>query len=168
MTEIKHIGGLELDEDLPHQRREWTVQRVGWVVMALVVLAALAGLLGHGPLSQATARSDDGTVSVEYDRFERLQSPGRYAVLLAPAVVPGERVELRFGPEWVKRAEIERVDPQPVEVRAEGAAMVYTFATTPGQPVRVQVQFRTQAFGSLPVTIDVAGRRLDFRQFIYP
>ena len=31
-------GVLEFDRDLPFQRREWTVQRVGWLVIVAIVL----------------------------------------------------------------------------------------------------------------------------------
>ena len=42
-------GDLEIDEDLPFQRREWFAERVAWAVMALLIAAALLGLFGTGP-----------------------------------------------------------------------------------------------------------------------
>jgi hypothetical protein len=35
----------------------WTFQRVGWVAMLLVVIAALAGLFGTGPLDRGISRA---------------------------------------------------------------------------------------------------------------
>ena len=42
-AETDRVGDLEIHQDLPFQRRSWTVQRVGWAIMALVVLAGLLG-----------------------------------------------------------------------------------------------------------------------------
>ncbi len=44
-------GDLELAQDLDFERHTWTVERIGWLAMAAVGLAALAGWLGPGPLS---------------------------------------------------------------------------------------------------------------------
>ena len=70
---IVRIGDLEVDEDLPFQRRAWVAQRIGWVLMALFVLAAAVGLLGAGPLSHA--RIDvPGLMTLEYERFARFET----------------------------------------------------------------------------------------------
>jgi hypothetical protein len=39
--------GLQIDEHYRSQRRSWVADRIGWVVMALVMVAALAGLFGN-------------------------------------------------------------------------------------------------------------------------
>lgn len=52
--EVHRVGDLEIEEDLDHQRRCWKLERASWAVMALVLLAAMAGLFGSGPLSWAT------------------------------------------------------------------------------------------------------------------
>jgi len=55
MSKAERAGDLEIDEDLSFQRREWRVQRGGWVVMAVLILLALLGLTGRGPIRQPTA-----------------------------------------------------------------------------------------------------------------
>ena len=67
---------LELHQDPRFTRRIAAIQRAGWVVMGLVIAAALLGLFGAGPLSRATAEAADGTLRLEYDRFGRLSAPG--------------------------------------------------------------------------------------------
>jgi hypothetical protein len=49
---------FQIDEDLNFQRREWKIQRAGWVTMALVIIAALLGVFGAGPLSSATIETE--------------------------------------------------------------------------------------------------------------
>jgi hypothetical protein len=46
VAELKRVSDLEVNEELEFQRRDWMAQRVGWTVMALVVVVALLGLLG--------------------------------------------------------------------------------------------------------------------------
>ncbi|MFC7376965.1 hypothetical protein [Brevundimonas sp. GCM10030266] len=54
---------LSLKTDPAFQERFWRVQRVAWVVFALFVVAALAGLTGAGgPLSRAEVRTPEGLV----------------------------------------------------------------------------------------------------------
>lgn len=72
---VKRIGDLDIAQDLEHQRREWVIERIGWAIMALILLAALAGLLGSGPLSNARIDHPGSHLSAEYNRFERYQSP---------------------------------------------------------------------------------------------
>src|SRR5687767_5732095 len=38
MTE--RVGDLEIGQDLKYQKRQWTVQRAGWAIMCLLLLAA--------------------------------------------------------------------------------------------------------------------------------
>lgn len=48
---------LEIEEDLRLQHRLWTAERVGWLMVGVLVLAALAGLFGTGPLSLSSVAS---------------------------------------------------------------------------------------------------------------
>ncbi|WP_324277336.1 hypothetical protein [Blastococcus brunescens] len=38
--------GLQVADHDAFQRREWKAERIGWVLMVLLVVAALVGLLG--------------------------------------------------------------------------------------------------------------------------
>lgn len=89
MTRFKTIGSLQLHEDLAHERREWKLQRVGWALMALALLAAVLGLFGHGPLSETASASADGALTVRHQRFERYQAPSEYDIGALPALAAG-------------------------------------------------------------------------------
>jgi hypothetical protein len=67
---------LQIDEDLAFQRREWKIQRVGWGAMALVIIAALLGVFGTGPLSNATLEREG--LRLEYERFCRFAAANGY------------------------------------------------------------------------------------------
>ena len=65
---VGRVDGLQLEEDASFRRRAWAVQRAGWALMALLLLGAILGLLGSGPLSTATA-DVPGLMRIEYQRF---------------------------------------------------------------------------------------------------
>ena len=46
-------GPLQVDSDDAFTKREFAVESVGWVMLSLVLVAALLGALGSGPLSSA-------------------------------------------------------------------------------------------------------------------
>lgn len=74
MAGIQRVGELETSQDIDLQSRAWAVQRVGWGVIALTVLAALLGLFGPGLFNNATAGSKEAPLWLEYKRFGRFQS----------------------------------------------------------------------------------------------
>lgn len=60
-----------ISEQPSFQVREWWIDRVGWVVMGLIVVAGLVGVWGGGLVGGARVSADDGGMSVSYDRFVR-------------------------------------------------------------------------------------------------
>lgn len=64
-SEARRIGDLEISQDLEFQKRSWTIQRVGWVVIALLILAGLLGVFGKGIAADATA-GEENSRSREY------------------------------------------------------------------------------------------------------
>ena len=90
---------LELEQNLDFQQRSWALQHLGWAVMGLLILAALLGLFGAGPLSSLTTGSQDGLLVLQYDRFWRLQSPMILRVILRPMAIQASEAQI-----WLSRA----------------------------------------------------------------
>ena len=63
------VHGLQIDQALNFQRRFGRVQRVAWWLLALVPIAAIAGLFGDGLFSEVTAGSQRVGGTVTYERF---------------------------------------------------------------------------------------------------
>ena len=85
---VNEQGGnpeLEFEQDLSFQRREWSIQRAGWLVMATIVIAGLIGLFGAGPLSSANAEA--GPLQLQYSRFERRHAPSELDRVAKPSRV---------------------------------------------------------------------------------
>ncbi len=167
---IKRIGDLEIPEDLPHQRREWAVERFGWAIMVAIVVAALAGLLGSGPLSHDIAGQPDSALWVEYDRYARSQAPSEYLVHIKPEQVSGGKVRLSLNRDFFEHVEMQSVVPEPDSVEARDGRLTYVFnAPDANQPATVIYRFKASSFGGLLLTMSLAdGPQLSFRQFFYP
>lgn len=120
---------LAVADDRDWQERFWTVQRIGWLMMALLVVAALAGATGKGgPLASATITTDGGII--DYPRISRWQSSEDVIVRLAPSA-SGD-VELLVSPAFSKVFSIDSILPEPSSSQATAAGHLFTFATMAG------------------------------------
>lgn len=162
--------GLELEDDPDFQRRSWTFERIGWWVVALILLAATLGLFGRGPLSRAYVVAPDSPLALEYDRFGRLGSGSQVLIHLLPG--SAREGEARV---WIERSLLEGVEdlsltPEPVEAGVGTGRAVYRFAVRdPEAPVAVVVRYRPAGAGPLAGAIGLEGRGpIRLRQFIYP
>jgi hypothetical protein len=144
---VTRVDGMEIEQDLEFQRRSWTFQRAGWVVMILVLVAALAGLLGAGPLSSSTV-TVAGALRVEYQRFSRYQTPETLVVHVDPAAVRDSAVRIGLDRDYLGVSKVETVTPPPVSVRADGSELTYEFAVgRPDQPVMVTFVMQPERLG---------------------
>jgi hypothetical protein len=170
MAEIIRVGDLEIDQDLDFQQRSWMVQGIGWVVMPLIVLAALLGLLGSGPLSSATAGSEAGPLWLEYDRFGHHQGPMTLRFHLGAKAVSEGMARLWLSQDYVEKIQIEQVTPEPERVEMSSGGLTYIFPVTePNQEMIVTFYLKPDKFGPLTGQVGlVEGQSLHFNQFIYP
>jgi hypothetical protein len=170
MPKPKRVGDLEINQDLQHQRLEWKIERVGWVVMALTLLAALAGLLGSGPLSSATAGERGSALWVEYNRLERYQGPAMLRVHMGPGAARDGKARLWLSREYVENIELRHIDPEPESVEAAPDRLIYTFnLPDPTRPTAVTYHFEANRFWRMPVGVGLdGGPELQFSQFFYP
>ena len=170
MSDIKRVGDLEVGQDLNFQRRSWTLERAGWVVMILLLIAALLGLLGPGPLSSATAGDPDSALWVEYNRFERYHAPTTLRAHIGLGAARGGKVRLWLSRGFVESTEIHHIYPDPEVVEAGTDRFTYVFAAPDeSKPVVITYQFESQKYWGQAARIGLdAGPELEFSQFIYP
>jgi hypothetical protein len=159
---------VEIHEDMPFQERTWRVQRVGWVVMALIVLAGLAGLFAGGPLASAAAEGPG--VRVEYGRFERWHGASTLLVRLAADAVQEGRVALLLDGRYVERVQIEHIVPPPERTltTSEGPVFIYSVAQG-GVPGTIAFSIKPERAGVLRGRIGLPGREAaQFTQIVWP
>lgn len=170
MSELRQVGDLQIGEDYDFQRKEWRFERIGWAVMALVLLAALLGLLGPGPLSNASAGDKGGPLWVDYDRFVQRSAGTRFEIHAAPGTAPDGTLRLWIDRETVGRNEIHSIEPQPEQVTAAGDRLIYDFnVADPGSETVVHILFEPMRYLRQPVRMGIeGGPDLHFIQTIYP
>ena len=160
---------LEIGEDEAFERRSFTVQRAGWVLMAALVVAAAAGLFGSGPLARATAAAP-GAFTIEYERLTRYQSEQTLHVHLEPAVTRSPETRLWVNREFLDSSRIDTVVPAPLRVEGRADRLDYVFhMARPGDRLVIAFNIQAEQIGLVAGRIGVNDtHELAFRQLVYP
>ena len=170
MSEPKRVGDLEIGQDLSFQKLQWRIERIGWAVMAAMLLAAVLGLLGPGPLSSARAGEAGSALWCEYNRLERYDSSNRMLVHIGPDAARGSMTRLALNREFIEGIELRHIDPEPEKIEVTADRFVYVFNTPdPAQMATVAFHFEPNTYGKIPVRVGLDGAdELHFWQFYYP
>ena len=164
------IGDLEINQDLDVQRTTWTVQRIGWSVMTLIVLAALSGVFGSGPLARTEVIDDQQTFRLLYDRFGRYEGELVLQLELTPEATTTNRVTVEIDRTyWISHA-VEHITPAPLLASIGIDGFRYTFEiNAPSMPAVIAFRLRPKYLGALDGRIRVNdGAPLQFNQFMFP
>ncbi|MBP0445970.1 hypothetical protein J8J14_14430 [Roseomonas sp. SSH11] len=163
MDEASRIVG----EDLAFQRKVWRFQRLGWFGMAVLILLAMAGAFGGGPLSYASARSDDGALEVAWERIERLGRSSELRIRIRQ-LAPGP-LELRLEEGLVEDVEVAGGQPRPVsETRAPGRIGM-RFEPPPGEQwAEILLNLRATRPGLVSGTLAAGASRVRVRIVVLP
>lgn len=169
MGRLIRIGDLELDQDLDHARADWRIQRIGWGMMLLFVLAGLAGTFGRGPL--AAARANAAGLRLDYERFARHGAETALQFDIDPdAMKNRDEVRVWLDRDFLAGNTIESIVPAPDRVSADGNAIWFTFAVADrSRPARIRFALRPDAIGRRTGRAGVLpDSPVKFRQFIFP
>jgi hypothetical protein len=146
----------------------WTVMRVAWCGMALLVLVGLTGLLGRGPLSARTLARPD--LSVRYERMLRFRTPAVTEVEWTSASTGTTRLAVE-GP-CFKALRLQRIVPPPrsAEPLADGAQFSFDRAALgAASRVAVSLSFEPGRLGRTACRVGAdGGAPLPFTQFVLP
>ena len=155
---------LEIDDDFPHHLKAWRMKRVAWAVIGLLIAAALAGFLGPGPYSDKSIQGPGG-LHLDYQRIPRYNAP-TYLHLTVPG--GADDVEISVPSEFVKAIDLERIDPEPKEMRLSGEKHTWIFPRQKASS-EVMINYRPQGFGPKTIRLEVkdAGS-LEIEQFFLP
>lgn len=167
---MKRVGDLIIDEDLKFEEREWRIQHMAWVAMLLIVVLALLGLFGTGPISFATAGDPDGGLLVEYQRFVRHDGRTSLTVEIGSGQISNGQAEVWISTSYMEDVEIEKFSQQPDEVRNDGDRIIFVFlAEDVSEPISINFTLRPQAMGRLAGNVGiVGGPEVHLSQLSYP
>lgn len=168
MSQKKKVGDLEIDQDLDFQKKEWRVERIGWVIMGLILLAGLFGLFGQGPLSAVTAGNNP--LEVTYGRFERLLSPVAVEIQALPADPGAQDLRVMVDRDWLSNYQVSRISPEPDSIELTPDTQIFVFKVNQaGQPLQITFDLQPQKIGMHRGQIGLEnGPEVQLNQFVYP
>ena len=147
-------------------RHEWLVQRTGWALLAVFIIAGCAGVFGNGPLSHRTLHLTGGTLDI--DRFVRREASSEWT--LRDLASPGPQAELvvRVSADFVERYRVVSIVPEPRDEALDGADVVFRFDANRairGIVFNVEPQHAGWNRGEFRVA---AGPSVSVEQLVYP
>ena len=156
-----------VQEDMSMQQRVWRFERVGWYVLVIIVLLALAGLFGNGPLSDAEVVSPDGRVKVEYQRLSRSGTTDNLYITVRGE--PGQLVEVELEGSLLRAASIETMQPEPQRSMSHGPALLLQLGTRKDGVATLYLTLRSDHVGTLEGVVRAGPRSaVHFSTFLYP
>lgn len=158
------VNGLQIDQALAFQRRFLGVQRIAWSLLALVPLAAVAGLFGGGLFSETTAGGAAAGVTVSFDRFARLSADTELELRLERADGPSA---VSISRSLLDRYDISEIRPEPERVVTRPNRIEYVFAASSSGTARFAVQPSSPGSSSGTVTV-AGGAPVRISQFVFP
>lgn len=170
MAGPERVGSLEVAQDLEFQQRQWKAERIGWAIMVLIALLALIGFFGNGPLSSASVEAPNGDLSAAYDRFVRQDARSTLRLQVAGSQATNKEIELWVSRDYLDDVEVQRISPQPTEVRGGENRMIYVFTIDdPSATLQVAFSLGPQEMGRLSGEVGVTdGPTVTFNQISYP
>jgi hypothetical protein len=144
-SELKRVGNLQIDEDLPFQKKLWRVQQVGWAVISLALFLVLLGLAGNGGVF-AKQKLENSGVGIQFERFVRRQADTELRVKLPPPVAPHLDREIWISNRYLQKVKIESIFPPPKIVEAQHNGYRFYFsgnATDESAPIVFHLQAKS-------------------------
>jgi hypothetical protein len=164
MPELQRIGSLEIEDDRKFRRRNWTFERCGMAVGALLLAAVVAGFTGSGPIAKGQA--SEGAVTVEFDRFWRRETPTSLLIRSTGADGPLIAVSIAHSPADI--FQVEEISPTPETVIALGGETRYVFRTASAKGVEIRIHLTPLQWGKAATRVEQQGAgKVEFTQWIH-
>ena len=159
-----------LDSELPFQRKQWHIERIGWTAMAVLILYARAGGLGGGgPLSTTEIVTTDRSARVRYEKFARQLTPNivEISVTLPP---DGRPAQLHLGRGYLSSVNVKSIIPKPDATTMADTGYVFLFKRlSGGTDTKIRLQVEPQRVGTAQGWLVINnGEKLAINQFVFP
>jgi hypothetical protein len=155
-----------IQEDMPLQSRMWTAERVGWYGLCLLILASLAGLFGSGPLSTTSSTSENGTLSVQYEMFERNGASSE--MVISAKADKDNKVWLVVDGDLLQFFTLEGIQPEPIATESFHTGMRFELKPDSNGWATAYLATRPSFLGNSRTEVRSGDQLVEVRQFIYP
>jgi hypothetical protein len=165
MSELRRVRDIQISQDLDFQRREWTLQRVGWLVLLAVILLAALGACGNGLLASASRRTPNDALVLRYERVARHRAETLLQIdLRTPA---SDTLAVWLNDSYVHAVDVEDIVPEPESIVSGNGRITYYFATEANPTITFHI--KPNKLGPRPATLGLeGGPNVRFRQFVLP
>jgi hypothetical protein len=174
---IRDDGGFELEADARIERRSWRLQRTAWLLAIFILIAAVVGLFGNGPLSNLQLQNSDGTLQLHLKRFTHTESPTRLTIR-ARTFENQEHLRLWVSQPFLSAMHIEHIAPVPDVQTADADRTIFDFHIVASHAHDVVIEFDLEPNeigwqrGRAGI-VDAAGNEIpsatiEFSQLCYP
>ena len=167
---------MQTELDSRYLEKERVVQRIGWVVIAALVAAALLGVFGGGLLSQGKARhaTAGGELTLTYPRLGRAESNLEMELQIDAPQATGSEVTAVLSGELLQKATIKTISPEPDSQSPQGDGVAYTWQVEDwSQPLIVRFEYEARDWRVIDGRFEVsAGQErlgtLAWEQLLFP
>lgn len=170
-TGVSRVGGeVEVGYDSAFEDKWWKFEVGAWFFLILLLIATVAGVLGRGPLSKATAGSSDGLVVVRYDNAVRFRTPVEFRIELAGGATQAATEQIWISKTFYRQLGMQNTTPRPLQqfVNADGGLLTFAAAPNRGkQQIILRLQPDSVGFCNLQVAIP-GGDEVRFRTLVLP
>ncbi len=162
-------GEFDVAEAPGFQRAEWRVQRIGWALMALILVGAIAGAFGRGPLARATL-SVPGGASIEYERIARHDNHSEMVVHPDPSdVSSGGELRVWLDRAFLRGVQVEHIEPEADRMTIGEDRVTYIFTAVATRPAEVVFTLRPDHYWTRRGRVGVGDSPpVEFTQFVLP
>lgn len=160
---------LSVGEDLEFQRRWWRFEHVIWILFGVVIVLDLLGVFGRGILAKTHDQTRDAALNLQYERFQRFQTPSILTIHFGPEAIRNGRIQLWVNDSVIRGLGNQRIIPQPESSVLVDGGILYSFPAG-SNPDSVEFALQPSAPGieDFTLRLPALGDQLTERVIIYP
>lgn len=165
---VHDVGKIQITQSLSFLKKEWRVQRVGWVLFTLVVLLALFGVFGRGAYSRRHA--NDQHLRIDYERVLRHGAISDLKITVGPQAGADSSFRLYVSADYLGQFQIDDILPAPASSGFRGEFAYFDFARADAaHDGQIVFHMKPTGYWRVDAAIASAGMPpLRLKQFILP
>jgi hypothetical protein len=159
----------DIIEDPEFEQKWFRFERLSWVLLTALLIAACLGLLGPGRLSTRRVETDSAGFQVEYPALVRARTTNEIRVRLNAPESAGGKFSLLVSGERTGRAPVTQSTPGASGQEPLAHATRYQYTVPPGASAEIVFTQRPQGLGPAWTRIALdGGAHVDLNQFVLP
>ena len=152
---------LSIDEDLKLHHTGWRIQRFAWPVVAIILIFAVFGLFGTGPLSSQSLTVSGDTA--RYERFMRYEAEAKLSFYVKNVQ---DTLRISLPQRYMQYVDVKAIDPTPERNSVQNGVVTYYFPAI-GE-ITVHCTLMAVKPGQVSEVFEVNNHKFEINHLIYP